>query len=263
MNWPYLFKALSIGPLFEEFPLVDEKDSLFSCIVSSLETGEDKEFLIQLYDQVFVECLTLVQTMPEVDPFYLLSKIKEKRQSDELLSYQERLEKEPYLARHDLVLYLAWDRVCVYLAVLFERSYRQKAALEGLQVLKDCLVESFLHINSLGKTKPGFFRMAEALFAYYLREELIDTHSEEEWDVFCKSTSILRPRDQWIDVPYVDECIMTTRQEPGSYESQDSLDVIELSQKFAKCMIEKLQKEYPEWNCQLIFEEIKASTVTF
>lgn len=265
-GWVSLFEYLDLGDIFKELPKFDEKDPFFSLSISTLNQGLDKEILIRLYDELFIQNLTVVKAMPQIQQIFLLEKIREKRIAhpqplfDKALDYYEKyLTKDPYNAIHGLILYFAWDRLCVQLAIIFEHVYADAKALQGLPVLKECLLESFQHITSKGEASPSFFRLIEALFAYQLREENLDTHSEIAWATLCKSSTVLRSRDELPDVFYVDYALADSKK-----ESQEKIRVftgepqeqITIAQALARHMIETLKKEIPDWRYDLSDAEV-------
>ncbi len=200
--------------------------------------------MVHFYDQVFIECLTLVKALPEINASFLLEQLEKKRElcpfSKELELYELLLLKHPDHLIHDLILHLAWDRTCVYIASLFDRD------IEGLEVLKDCLVESFQHITKQGKSIPSVFRFIEALYSYYLNKENVSSHTEEEWKVLSQGSIALQPRNKFIAVPYLDVVAgnrkVLTLDSPAQVKAAVSL---------TQCIFEKLKKQYPTWQYSL------------
>lgn len=254
-NWSSLLDFLDLGEeLFKEIPSFNLENELFSLILSTLSVGAEKEIIQRLYDQIFVECLTHVRALVQIQPTYLLAEINKKKSSllgKSLTTIERYLKEDPYHAMHDLTLYLAWDRVCVSVAALFEIPFAGLNALEGLAVFKDCLIESFIHIKEQGSTNPSFFRLVEALYAYDLREDRLSIHTEEEWLILCKSAPSLKPRECLLDLYYIDECIgvvgsvSTKNSKAFTVESKEK---VEARIALVHFMIKKLKKEIFHWN---------------
>ncbi|CUI16922.1 hypothetical protein PNK_1305 [Candidatus Protochlamydia naegleriophila] len=272
-DWPAFLESIELGSLFWSFPSF-EQSQLFNFMIAVLAQEEQKdELLIRLYDQVFVECLTQVKALPQIDQSFLLDQIQKKRRfalfsqagylfSAPLDHYERMLVENPYNTLHDLTLYLAWDRVCVNLAMIFENPSALK--LSGLEVLKQCLVESFQHITGQGRTAPGFFRLIEAFYAFQMREENLQIHTDTEWLVLCQSAPALRPRDSLCDAVYIDESIINSQviADPLSEMRKvkiltlDSVDKVKASLSLGRYMIEKLQKEVLDWGYALRSVEV-------
>ncbi len=246
---PRVFAELGLDSLLETFPQF-EKSELFSVIIFCLKEGKDKEILIRLYDQIFVECLTYVKSYEEIAPGALLESIKRKQNLTlDLRFLEKRLQINPYETIHDITLYLAWDRVCVYSAILFEYPFKEPCAIQGLDVFKDCLLESYQHIKGQARSDPSFFRLMEALYAYYMREEKLQTHTEQEWQILCRSATVLRPRDLLCDVSYVDFSVKKTGdvKNPCTVFTSDCEEVVQNSLAFAGCIMKKIQKHDASW----------------
>jgi hypothetical protein len=238
------FECLGISNIFEKFPELGEQHKLFPLLSSILEHENKNELLVHFYDQVFVECLTQVKALPEINPSFLLEQIEKKREfcpfPQGLELYELLLLKHPEHIIHDLILHLAWDRTCVYLASLFDR------AIPGLEVLKDCLVESFQHITMQGKSVPSVFRFVEALYSYYLKKENLSLHTEEEWKILSQGSVALQPRNRFIAVPYLDVVAGNRK-----VRTLDSMIQVKAAVALTQCIFKKLKKEYPSWNYNL------------
>lgn len=250
-SWASLLEYLDLGGLFKTFPKFDEKNALFSILNSSLEL--EKDLVIELYDKIFIECLTQIQAMPEINSNFLLEKIKEKKEiklfNSALDYYVKNLVENPYTAIHDLILYLAFDRVCICIAILFEKITSQTTTVA---ILKECLIESFQHITKDGKSSPGFFRLVEALYAYQMREEYLQNYSDSEWLLLCQTVSALKPREVLIDLSYIDAVIVEISKietkEPIVIFTMDSKEIVESRLALASYIMKKLQLEIPEWD---------------
>jgi len=228
LSWPAFLECLEMrSSLFKDLPSFDSQNTLFNLVKRILSTSSEKDLIIRLYDQIFVEALTQIKSIPELSIEFLLDRVQKKKQTsffkEPLEIYEKLLIHQPYPLLHDLTLYLAWDRMCVYMATLFD----DQEMLQGLEILKDCLVESFDHITKQKKTSPSFFRLLEALYAYFLREEHLQIHSKEEWDVFCKASALLKNREELSDVCYIDEFLGSSV--PGKALTIDCPNQVEIT----------------------------------
>lgn len=249
-DWSSLLECLDLGSsLFQTFPPFNSQNSLFSLIISATSLSVEKDFFIRLYDQIFIECLTQVRAIPQIQLEYLLKEIREKKDSvleQSLSIYEKYLIEDPYKAMHDLTLYLAWDRVCVYVSIIFEQPIKDSNGLILIDVFKECLIESFGHIKADGKTNPSFFRLSEALYAYYLREEKLQIHTEREWLILCQSSLGLKPREFLLDLAYIDSTIKASDciySEEVKVFTSESRKVVESRLNLVDWVIQKLESE--------------------
>jgi hypothetical protein len=275
MEWPTFLQYIGLGNLFEAFPKFDVQNGLFNHAVETLGQHSEKESLFDLYDQMFIDCLSLVKALPQIDATFLINQIQKTRElvlsshtwnpfSTSLDAYEKLLLESPKETIHSLILYLGWDRICVCLAILFEHIYHNNNVCDGLKILRDCLIESFQHISKMGTTQPSFFRLMEALYAYNMRPENLDLHTDLEWSILCESTCILMPRDALSDLYYID-CAVRCRQEAKSTDKErvtlkvftmDSEEKVRAALGLAQSMMGKLKLESSDWACWLDFEEI-------
>jgi hypothetical protein len=271
--WPSLLTFLEEDKLFDSLPSFGAQHPLFQAIFSALTDPDiEKSALISLYDQLFVENLTWVKTLPQTNVSYLLDGLRKKRAGapfilcEALDKYNVLLQECPQNAMHDLILYLAWDRVCVCFAILFDYHEISIPAENGLFVFRECLLESFQHITALGRTSPGFFRLLEALYAYQMREEKLQAYPEEEWLILCRSSAMLRPREKLSDVYYIDAAICETEKlpfrEPLNVFTSDSTEKIKASNEFAAYTIEQLKKEKLPWHYSLQAADIAQCVIS-
>lgn len=269
LGWPTLLELIDSSSILERLPAFDEQSELYRLILSYLNSDFSKEQLFELFDQIFVEWLTNVKELPETQPAFLIEQIRNKKQSISSSCLEQfswslnRCEKllieHPRPTIHDLILYLAWDRVCVYLAVLFEHISTDPKFLEGLTIFKDCLLESFQHITAEGKSTPGFFRLVETLYAFYMREEKLQSHTETEWAILCQSALALKPRNRFSDIFYIDAALIGHQElqnvdgEKGSLKvlTMDSQEVVKSCIHLTLCMIEKIKQSEPNWQYHL------------
>lgn len=268
LSWPALIELLGFGDLAKGFPSFTDADPLYQEMITALESKTHPEYLEHLFDQVFVKCLNWVRSMPEIHPTFLGDVIRERRGaavstffSKSLDHYEKLFLDHPYQTIHDLTLYLAWDRVCVDLAIVFEYPSTSDHVLQGLALLRECLIESFQHITAQKKTVPGFFRMVEALYAYQMRQERLQTYSDADWQTLCESSQSLRPRDQFVDIPYVDAALFDSKNSanlPLSAKAltMNSWDQVSKSAALARYMIDVLKSEDVDWHQDLQAIEI-------
>lgn len=267
LPWPSLLKYLGLEQLLENFPVFDSQNALFTFITSLLPLKTEKELLIRAYDQIFVECLTQIKALPQIDSSFLLQLIKEKRHSfdvqvDSLFAqsldhYEKQLLEHPTYLMHDLILYLAWDRVCVNLAILFEHP-NSNDIQSGLHILKECVLESFQHISAQGRTSPSFFRLVETLYAYQMREENLDLPTDAEWTILCAGASVLKLRENLPDVWYIDAAIVDKQKwNYTQHETEkncikvftfDSPEKVKACLSLILYMIDKLKEGPIEWH---------------
>ena len=271
-GWPSLLEWLDLESLFEVFPKFDPQNPLFALVMSTLIERPEKEFLILLYDQIFVECLTQVKALPPIDAAFLLHQIQEKRKclnpsiekifSLSLDRYEKLLKENPSYFMHDLILYLAWDHVCINLAMLFEYPVPHLNIQKHLATFKECLEESFQHITAHGRTAPSFFRMIETLYAYQMREENFETHTESDWLILCQGSKALKSREKLSDAFYIDAAIINEQQlQQSSKEvlkvlTLDSFEKVQACLSLTNYMITKLKLEAPGWHYTLSPVEI-------
>lgn len=272
-GWPAFLEYIDLGFLFKKFPRFDEQNKLYTYLFAALNTSTPEEFLIELYDLIFAECLTNVKNLAQIDQTFLLNQIQKKEQSPSFLvakdlfaysldGFKKLLIEDPYGAIHDLTLYLAWDRVCVNFALVFESP--QVIDPKGLSILRECLIESFQHITEQGRTTPGFFRLLEALYAYEMREENLDKHTEEEWVTLAECAAALRPRDELGSAIYIDDTLVNAQElltsteeiEPLKTLTIDSPTKVRAGLSLAHHMIEKLKAQIPSWPYVLSPSEI-------
>ncbi len=264
-SWASLLKYLDMEPLFENFPVFDEENDLFAFMISAIAKDEEEELIIRLYDQVFVECLTHVKAIPQIHLEFILDKIQKNKSLFFLEKYERLLMESPYEAIHGLILYLAWDRVCVNLTKIFEYVFPDLKKREGLETLKKCLVESFLHITGQGKSRPSFFKLMEALYAYQMREENLQAHTEEEWLVLCQGLGVLSHGGDLSDVVYIDAALGKSV-EPVKIVTLDPAEEVKIGLSLGRCLVDKLKKEFLEWQYDFAPLEIvclKENTGTF
>lgn len=274
-GWPSLLEYLDLGSLFAQFRPFDPQNELFGFINTVLTSRLDKDLLIRLYDQIFVDCLTHIKALPQIQAPFLIDLIREKKQSfasslaNQLFSssldrYETALFTNPTNTMHDLILYLAWDRVCVDIAIVFELIPSDLNVQDELKVFKNCLLESFQHITAHGRTTPGFFRLLETLYVYQMRQEFLQTYTEAEWLTLCQSSEALKPRESLMDVFYIDAAVVENREIEQSKQEKDlvrvltldPVDKVQASLALADHMIEKLKQEESEWRYALSPVEI-------
>lgn len=262
LDRPALFEYLGFSRLFQNFQKPNLENSVFASVIEVLKLDSDKEVITYLFDQIFVECLTQVKAIPQILPKALLEQIQSRRDnsffspeedpfSAILKSFERTLVGNAHETVHDLTLYLAWDRMCVYLAAIFDDPSLK--IQNGLEILHDCLIESFQHILGQGRTTPSFFRLMEALYAYQMKDENLQKYSATEWQLLSQSVSVLQPREFLPDACYIDARYAENEQNVLTFENH-SLVNIRLS--LAHYMIAKLKTAFPDWKFSLLPLEI-------
>jgi hypothetical protein len=242
LSWPTLLECLSLGDLLADFPLFN--------LASSLKPEMSQESLFSLFDELFAEILTLVKNLPQIDRPVLLQRIQEvkiEQFRDPLKKYEALFLEQPYETMHDLILYLAWDRVCINLAHLFETAHPDLNPY--LRVLKECLLESFIHITKTGKSTPSFFRLMETFYAFYMREENLQSYSETEWLILCQSSAALKPREELPDVFYIDQARQGSK---GTIFTTQSAETVQATLSLYTLIVNREKENWPDLNDSLV-----------
>jgi hypothetical protein len=170
-----------------------------------------------------------------------------------LAAYESALEERASQTMHDLVLYLAWDRMCVWMARLFDYQSTELKFIKGIEVLKECLIESYQHMTQQG-TSLSIYRMLEALFVYEIRQENLQKHTPEEWTTLSQSFHALTAQEGLVDFFYIDDAVVPEESLKIEEESSecylilDSPDKVNSRLGFAQYMMDKLKSEVPQWN---------------
>lgn len=273
LEWPSLFAYIGLEALPKNIPTFDENEEIFQTCLTVLHEDKIDGMLFNLYDRLFAEYLTYIKSLPEINAAFLANKIQEEQQKASFLvvskwlapslsNYERALIHNPSQIMHDLILYLAWDRMCVALGRLFDYQTTDAIFIRGLETLRKCLVESFQHITAQGKTSPSFYRLVEALFFYEMREENLDKHADNEWALLSQSFSVLLPQYELVDCYYIDNCL-SLKNEAGDAMIQDRYLTFESKEKMDKrlelmlLMVQKLNAETDlEWKYSLRSSEI-------
>lgn len=272
LDRPAILEYLGFSTLFENFQKPTLENSIFASVVEILKLDSDKDVIVYLFDQIFVECLTQVKALPQIHPKAMLDQIQSRRENSFfsleedpfaaiLKSFERAVTGNPHETVHDLTLYLAWDRVCVYLSAIFDETSLK--VQNGLEILRDCLVESFRHIQGQGTTTPSFFRLMEALYAYQMKDENLQKYSAIEWQVLSQSVGALQPREFLPDACYIDARYSENEQKILTFETPLKIN---LNLSLAHFTIAKLKENLPDWKFSLLPLEIvclKASDTTF
>lgn len=257
-GWPTFLEYLELGDLFSTFPSFDESQPLFVATVSALCEVDNPEDLFYIYDSLFTTILKQIKNLPEIDPIFLLERIEEKKNrlsfwelekylSPALASHELALRNNAADAMHDLVLYLAWDRMCIAMARLFDYPSSDVKYLSNLKRLRWCLIESYQHISAQGKTTPSFYRLMEALFYYQMRVEHLPMHTESEWELLQKSFPVLKNQNELVDVFYIDQ----GKESLLNHLTLDTPEVVQARLDLATYMIGKISEEVPQWSFSL------------
>lgn len=207
-NWSSLLQLLGLDDLMKSFPKFDQTNELFDYYVTTLSEEADQEMCFTLYDNLFAECLTQIKSMERIQASSLLERIREQPQDSlfikPLEDYKYLLTEHPKNSIHGLILYLAWDRFCICISHLFDHQSTNQNFQSNLATLKECLIESYVHITQQGHARPSFFRLVEALYFYIMREEFLQTHPDGDWQILSKGVTALTEQERVVDVLYVD-----------------------------------------------------------
>lgn len=272
-RWPSLFEYLGLGSILSNLPAFDQTTPLFTACISTLFATKDKEALFYVYDRLFAENLNHINSLPQINAAFLLQTIKEQREkasfleaekvlSPVLAAYEAALVEKASHTMHHLILYLAWDRMCVWIGRLFNYQSVDQKFIKGLDVLKECLIESYQHIAQQGRTSPGIFRMLETLFFYQMREENLQKHTDAEWIVLSQSFHALKAQDELLDFFYIDDAVISEEKlqiEEGDsdyYLTLDSSESVKFRLALAQYMMDKLKAEFPQWRYVLRLKKI-------
>lgn len=270
-RWPSLLEYLGLGSLLSELPPFDPEQPLFEACLDALRKHEEKESVQYVFDRLFTENLNRIIELPQLNPGSLMKEIANHKESlDESIAkilspaldfYLIAFNQHSASMMHNLILYLGWERTCLQIAQLFDYQSNDAKFNEGIKTLQECLIESFQHITGQGRTAPSIFRLFEALFYYYMREEHLQKHTNEEWDLLQKGFKALKSPEKLADVFYIDDAV-TPLDKPEDEESTFSYVVTEPSEKtafriaFSQLILEKIKKEVPDWHYKLNLPEI-------
>ena len=276
-GWPSLLEYLGCGALLAELPSFEPGTPLFDASISSLALPQEKEVLFYIYDHLFTENLRQIKSLSKIDAPSLLRMLEDQSQRlssleigknlvSTLISFEEAFRGRPSLEMHDLILYLAWDRMCLTVGKLFDYQSSNPNYINGIEVFRECLIESYSHIVQQGRTRPGAYRMIEALFFYEMREERLQTHTSAEWTMLSKSFPLLKPQNELVDFSYVDYLVVPESEKEVDHESLsafltgDEIVNIDLRISLAKFILNKLKEQYSNWNNVLLPQRIILKT---
>lgn len=258
-RWPALLTFLDRGSVFGELPSFEESQPLFQACVKTLFASAEKEVLFYVFDRLFAEILQQVAALPTINASTLSAAIEERQKKlyDEretaltysLNFYQLSFSQAAPRVMHDLVLYLAWDRMCVAVSRLFDYQTDSPVFVHGLTVLKDCLLESYQHIKQQGRTSPSLYRLLEAFFYYQMREENLQKHTEEEWAVLSAGIPTLKIENEPADFFYIDDAMGESGAEV--YLTLEPSEKVHTRLVLMKCLLNKLKTEDPHGAYQL------------
>lgn len=261
LRWPTLLEYLRLGSVLSHLPKFDQNQPLFQASVATLCGCEETEVVFYLYDKLFGENIHQINNLVQIKPPFLLQAIKECNHisvlASSLTSYETALRENPSHTMHDLILYLAWDQMCACMGALFDYPSTDPKFIQGLSILRGCLIESYQHITQQGRTRPGIYRMLESFLFYEMREENLKKHSDLEWKIFRQSIQFQRAKEELLDCFYIDEGMITREkirakeENPTWYLTLDSPAFIDAQIAFAQCMMDKLTAEMPHWNFEL------------
>lgn len=217
LRWPTFLACLDLESLYTQLP---ERPFHQICLKTLLEGDRDQ--VIHLFDRLFAENLCLIKDLPEINP----SLLQQKPDSRFLFSFS---------SLHDLILYLGWERMCISVQGLFDEQSSDGNFLRNLVVMKECLIESYLHIAQDGKTRPSLYRLLEALFFYHMREENLQKHTEEEWKILNQSFPVLKDQSSLADIFYIDDVSSSD----VVYLTSEPQEVSNTRMAFANCLLKK------------------------
>ncbi len=249
-KWPTLLTYLGLESIFSSLPLFDDKHPLFVATVSALYDHEDKEVVFHVYDLLFVESLNQIRALEQINAPFLLNAIQEKKKTSPFLEFEKVLaqtlkayemaciENAPN-TMHDLILYVAWERMCIWMGLLFNYQSTHPKFLQGIDILKSCLIESYQHITQQRKTSPSIYRLLEALFFYEMREENLQKHTEANWALLTKSFPALKKEEELVDFFYIDDAVFAKTEEVN-YWTLDPPDLIQSRVSLATYFINQL-----------------------
>jgi hypothetical protein len=264
-RWPSLLEYLELGTIFSSLPPFDDTQPIFKTCIAMLNANEDKEILFYVFDRLFTENLNQIKNLSQIQAPFLIEAINAQRQKTNLLAGERVLSEvlqtcETALkvhtvhTMHDLILYLAWDRMCMCMARIFDYQSTDPVFIKGIEVLKRCLIESYIHITQQGMTVPGIYRMFEALFFYDMREEHLQKHTATDWVILNQSYKTFIGQNELPDFFYIDDAIIPAEElKPENetsecYLTQDPTESVQARLALAQLMLSKLQAEYSQWN---------------
>lgn len=264
LKWPCLLSCLGLDVIYFSFPL-DLEGPLFPACLAGLEATTDKEDAYFIYDRLFAEVIKQFTSDPSLRAASLLQNIQIAKQKaseresgpsflSSLLSYEQAFQQNPADTVHDLILYLAWDRMCLWAARLFDIPSNKENFVLGIQAFKECLIESYLHIRQQGRTKPGVYRMLEALFYFQMREEQLQKHSPSEWELLSRSFPLLRSQEEGSDCFYIDDALLLEEEadeETLQYLTTESAEQVKQRLQLAHLLLQHIKRETVDWNYAL------------
>lgn len=271
-RWPSLLEYLGLGSVLSKLFSFDDNPAVFEACIVTLCTNQNRDTICELYDRLFAEHLNQISALPEIQPSFLLRALKEQRQkntpqelknllSPVLTAYEIALTENTSHTRHDLILYLAWDRMCVSMARLFDFQSDDPDFIKGIAVLRDCLIESYQHIALQGRTTPGIYRMLESFLFYQMRQEKLQTLTEAEWILLSQSFQVLKGQDELIDFFYIDDALihkkdLNIQEDTNCYLSLESLSKVNARLAMVHYMLDQLKSEVHNWDYVLSHKKI-------
>lgn len=254
-RWPSFLESLELGSIMTSLPVFDENATLFQAIVATLSTTEEKEVIFYLYDHLFAEILTQIKALPQIKIPFLIQAMEEKALFSSLNTYKTAFIEKTADTIHDLILYLAWDRMCVCIGRLFSCASMDLKFIHGLEVLKECLLESYQHISRQKRTIPSFYRMVEALFFYQMREENLQKHTADQWKILTQSFVVIQAEEKLADCFYIDD-IISLEEDLDCYWVSDSIERVSVRIALVQCILDIMQSEFPDSGCFLCPKKI-------
>lgn len=175
---PSFLRSIGREEPFEEFPFFGPGEKVFSTVISLFSQELTRTQWEEVFDQLGSLCLTYVQRLSWL--------------SQDLSDY-----------RNQIVLYLTWDRMCVWTGIIWD-FFAESAERLSLSIWKELLIESFVHIHQTKQTVPSLFRLVDALYRYSLMRSQRDAHEESLWQDICAMSGYTLQESQIPWVPYID-----------------------------------------------------------
>lgn len=254
-KWPTLLKFLKLDPM-PQLKTWDETNPIFQLYLKSLFSITEKELLYHIYDMLFAETIGEIKSLKDLSKKNLLEKIENisnqnKNIINALQSFQSDFSGSNSKAMHDLILYLSFERMCHCLSKFLDYQTKDLTYTHNLKVLRECLIDSYVHIRSQGNCFLSFYTLIESLFFFEMREENLSKHTDEEWKVLNQTFSVLKQDEGLTSCFYIDDALSeletSKNTSPKSYLSCESKEIVEIRLNFANVMLKKLQNEIPSF----------------
>ena len=247
LNWSSFWGSLEKEELIQEFSFCERGDALFQATITSLLEIQEESDLFYLYDSLFSSCLQKVYSLPWLQLGSFIQEIVDQKKKKKgtweenlLESYEKAFRTEGPSKIHDFILSFAWDRFCLLSATLFDFPSQERRFLKNLAKFRDCLIDSYHHIRDQRKSSPSFFRLVNALFYYEVREERIDLHQPQEWEILTQSFPLLLSDDEISSCSYIDFFMQEGKGEKVQILTVDSLEVVQRKKALSSLFLQKI-----------------------